>query len=448
MNLATSTLTPPSSGDSQADCIIRDWLKPYIGGVGRGMNVRVYTKEHCGACGKGYDAEMRCPEHRGVRPQKVFLSITGVKGFPDNRQKIYVYPDTKAALTLVNFMALKRQIEMEIGAGVYDPRKYDPRQTDRLRYRNYATYYLGDLNRRTEKKQGSDGWLSLSGRDDYEQYQRLYLIPYFGSTSLRDIGRLHVKNFLENMRSVKSGEPAGDTLKLKARDALRHMMNYAVEQEDIRPLAFEFPEVTRGKKVIQTLTQADQHLIIGAVQKRSQPIFRWLQATGRRVNEARALRFRDVDFRAKEYAVNGAFDQETYKPLLKVGATTGTVFPLDDGLAAIVGQALAGRMYGPDDYVFSNPHSGEHYTHRALNNLYDRARKKVGFGHVELNEFGRHSWATQRITEGWSYDQVAMFLLNSPQVVAQRYANVTIATRMAVIDLHRAAKTIREGGKK
>jgi len=399
-----------------------------------GMNVNVYTKEKCWACGSAFNRQFKCPKHPKSRPTKVFLQVTGVVGQREGRIKLYTNREGEA-LTIVNASAFKKQIEKEIARDIFNPKHYLPANRGKLKWINYATQYLADMKVRTELPKRSKEWMAKSSYDDLEKYQRLYLTPYFKEYELHEVRKGSVKKFLRTLKGVKSEELASDTIKAKCVDGIRHMLNYAIEEEDIPRGLVDFPRLEKPTKVITTLDQNQQNEIIDGLPDKHKPILRWAMLTGRRVNEYRAMLVKDINFAKGEYCVTGAFDKEERKPFPKVGNTTGAVFPLDEDMVAILSIALADRVYGPDDYVFLN--KGEPYTMNALGKIFLKARKKAGYYKVELNEFGRHSWATQRLSEGWSFSQVAMFLLNSAAVVEKRYANVTRATRQAVIELHK-----------
>ena len=110
-------------------------------------------------------------------------------------------------------------------------------------------------------------------------------------------------------------------------------------------------------------------------------------------------------------------------------ATGGAAIPMDHEdvyLVDIFRKAIGGRA-GLDDFVFINSNTGRGYKAVTLNSIFRDAREKAGFLTITANEFGRHSFATRKIEEGWSFDHVSVFLLNSPEVVRKRYANVTRA---------------------
>lgn len=436
-----------SLGERNPDDILDYQLRPW---EGKGMAIRIYSKEKCPACGAAFSSNngLRCPNHRNVRPVSCFIQVTGVRGYPSNRVRIYSDKEGNPLFVKTVYAVVDR-IRLEIQRGVFDPRQYLPQHRNHLLWKNYAKYYLDELQKRRDKPAGSKEWISQSAFDEYEQYQRLYLIPGLGNIALNDLRASDIKRFIRNLKSAKTGKEASDTIKAKALDGVRHILNFAINEEDMPPLAFKIPSVKPNRKrPIQTLTWEEQQIIVNAAPLKHRLILEVLRRTGRRENEARALQVKNVVFSRMEYTVTGAFDEEQYKPFPKVGSTTGAVLPIDEELASLFSQAISNRTCGPDDYLIINPNTGKPYKAVTLNSIFRKARKKAEFPSVTLNEFGRHSWATQRLNEGWSFDQVALFLLNSPDVVRRRYVNVTKATRSAVIEIHKNRLRGQTGGKK
>ncbi len=186
-----------------------------------------------------------------------------------------------------------------------------------------------------------------------------------------------------------------------------------------------------------------------ALPKDHRLIFEFLRRSGRRENETRALKIRDVSFSKGVYYIRNAFDEEELKEFPKVAETGGAAIPMDHEdvyLVDIFRKAIGGRS-GLDDFVFINTITGRGYKAVTLNSIFRNAREKAGFLTITANEFGRHSFATRKIEEGWSFDHVSVFLLNSPEVVRKRYANVTRATRSAILRLHSKSSKIGSGGK-
>lgn len=400
------------------------------------MNVRVYTKEKCPLCASPLRPanDFRCPTHPKVKAATCYIQVTGVPGFPKRRMRIYS-DRAGTPLYLKTAAPLAETIRKEALNGVFNPRAWDPAVKQQLLWRNYAEYYLAHMRRRAEEPPGSNVWLSRTALEDLELYQRKYLVPAFGGMYIADVGEAAISKYISTLRNT-TGSSASPATRRKVAGAIRHMLNFARSEGDIAMVP-NVPVVNTGSRVITTLTPAQQTEILKLIPASHRPIFEWLAATGRRVNEARAMKVKDIDFNRGEYRVAGAFDREVYKPYPKARRYAGAALPLDEKTVDIIHRALEGRVYGPDGWVFVNPRTGEHLTSGALKETFRRARLKAGYA-VSLNEFGRHSWATQRLAEGWTFDHVAMFLLNSAVVVERRYANVTTAVRRSIIDMHAA----------
>ena len=124
-----------------------------------------------------------------------------------------------------------------------------------------------------------------------------------------------------------------------------------------------------------------------------------------------------------------------FKALLKNKEFTGAEFPMEPEVEKIFRDALKGRAYGPSDYVFVNPRTGRPWTHCALDRVYKKAATKAGYPKVTLEMFGRHSWVTKKLNEGWTYTKISTWTLNTVAVLEAFYANVTKATRVAIIEM-------------
>lgn len=403
----------------------------------RNVTVSIYSSEKCPSCSNTFKNINGFSCCHGARASRVIIQITGIRDHP--RKRVILYSDQDGLpLEPIRAAYLKQVIEKQVVTGVFDWRKYAARTRQNLKWANYARkIYLPWLLDRVERSQKQDDWITLSAYEDYEKYQRLYLIPKFGDFNLDDIDLRMIQHAVNELRDMK-GEFASSGIKRKFVDGARHMLNFAYERGDIQSVP-AFPTIKRPGRVITTLTPTQQKEILEKIPEKHRPIFLWLTWTGRRINEARAMKINDIDFRKLEYKVIDSFDKNREKPFPKIRSKAGAVLPLDDGIgdkAALLRSVIGDRISG---YVFINPNCGKPYTHNMLRRIFEDARKTAGYT-ISPNEFGRHSWATQRLAEGWTYDQVAMYLLNTATVVEKRYANVNVAVRRAVIKLHQTNK--------
>ncbi len=171
------------------------------------MAIRIYSKEKCPICGAAFKFNngLRCPNHRRVRPVSCFIQVTGVRGYPSRRVRIYSDKEGNP-LFVKTVYAVADRIRMEIQRGVFDPRQYLPQHRNHLLWKNYAGYYLDELQKRREQPKGSAGWITKSAYREYETYQRLYLIPFFGDIAISDVRLADIKKCIRELRSVSTGE--------------------------------------------------------------------------------------------------------------------------------------------------------------------------------------------------------------------------------------------------
>jgi len=435
-SVAESRAANLALGECDQDDILDYQLRPWRG---KGMAIRIYSKEKCPVCGKAFNPNngLRCDTHKKLRPVSCFIQVSGVKDYPSNRIRIYSDKDDNPLFVKTVF-SVADQIRREIDHGIFDPKSYLPVNKNRLIWKNYAGEYLDHMrNRAFDRPYDSDDWMSKSAYDELEKYQRLYLIPHFGELEINELRTFVIENFIAGLKNQK-GKYASATIRKKCVDGTRHMLNFARKRGDII-IVPEMPVVKKVKKSLTTLIPEQQREILQHIPGERCPIFEWLMETGRRINEARAMKVRDINFSKGEYYVTGAFDKNTYKPFPKIQDKSGATLPLNERTVEILKNALKDRIYGPDDYVFINPKNGFFYNYNEIGKILMQGRKKAEYD-VELNEFGRHSWATQRLSEGWSYDQVAAFLLNTAAVVEKNYTNVDVAVRKSIINLHERAR--------
>ena len=394
------------------------------------MRVVVRSKERCLDCGLLFTEanQFTCREHRRAA-ERVFLDITG-KG---NRNKIY--SDVNGdPLHRLNVFSIKDRIKKEIEKKTFDIKRYLPRDKNKYLFANYKQAFKDRMKWRTELPHGNDDWLSQSAYKEVRQAVDSHF-EYFDEMDIIDIRRSVIQDWLDT-------HPGSRSTKKKMVGVLRQLLRWAHEREDLLVLP-KFPEIKAVYKKKRGVDRQGQDTILGFIPEEHQPIFEWAMETGRRINEYRATKIRDIDFKRGVYRIGGAFDiDESYKPFPKVEDHAEREFPLTDRLIEILArvgitrEAILAR--NPDDWVFVNPtarREGGHYMARSLFWIFASARKKAKMPGVTLNEFARHSMAYQLINSGAGMDQVAMVLDNTPDVAARNYAHLEARTIAKVLKM-------------
>ena len=152
------------------------------------------------------------------------------------------------------------------------------------------------------------------------------------------------------------------------------------------------------------------------------------------MSEARAIKVRDLDFKANVYRIGGAFDMENYKPFPKIEDHAEEEYPITENLKEIFNRVLKNRVYGFHDFVFLN-RTGYYYKDSRLRKIFNRARKKAGYESYTLNVYGRHSKGLQLKLAGASDEQIASILGNTAKIVNETYTHVEAGGKAKILSL-------------
>jgi len=383
------------------------------------MRVVVRSSERCIDCGLVFSEKNQfyCAGHRRAA-ERVFLDITG-KG---SRNKIYSDVDGNP-LHRLNVFSIKDRIAKEISNKTFDIRRYLPRDKNKYLFGNYKEAFQARMKWRTTLPHGNDDWLSQSAYKEVRQAVEKHF-TYFDEMDIVDVRRAVIQDWLDQ-------HPGSKSTKKKLIGVLRQLLRWAHEREDLQILP-KFPEIRATYRKKRGIDRETQDAILAHIPPEHRPIFEWAMETGRRINEYRATKIRDIDLRRGVYRIGGAFDiDESYKPFPKIEDHAEREFPLTARLIEVLGkvginrETILARL--PDDWVFVNPNAkrkGGHYMARSLFWIFATARGKAELPNVTLNEFARHSMAYQLINSGATMEEVAMVLDNTPDVAAKNYAHL------------------------
>lgn len=419
----------PATHQPQALLGIMALIRPFRG---RGMRITIFPSRghefcHCGARFTP-DGHYNCEEH-GTYPRKVYIdcSITGGERF-------YIRKDVdgdplsldKARRLLERMEADAYHARTEKEAKRLILRKYSPRDKKRHGFESVRDAYLDDCKRRVERGELTRGrFMNLRS-----QLARNF--SYFDGMDVAEITSGVIQDYYDAL-------DLSDVMRQVCVNVLIQMLHWAQARELIQ-IAPQKPKTKVLERADKTWLRRDQQEeILSHVPDEHRPILEFLAGFGWRPAEARALKVRDVKFAEGVIIQRGSFDAGVYKPFVKRKEKTGAAYPLEPVKESIQ-KALAGRVYGPDDFVFSPDGSGRHYNSYRLTAVYNAAAEAAGYGHVALNEFGRHSMASQIINGGGSVQDAADQLNNTSGVVRATYGKISAAKRGRVIRLIQAGE--------
>jgi len=152
-----------------------------------------------------------------------------------------------------------------------------------------------------------------------------HLVPAFGSLRVNELEERHILEFIRS-RTIEAKRPlAGSTLRNILAD-LRRALNVAVERGEIqrhpcRNLGRLLSQVERQQsaeaKQADAWSRAEVVSLLDVAKSedsRFYPLLATLLYTGMRKGEARALRWRDVDFSGARIAIRRAYSGDQVRP--------------------------------------------------------------------------------------------------------------------------------------
>ncbi len=420
-----NALPPPVFDNGIFSDIISLQLKRWKQEGKTGMRLYIRSHEKCFDCGLHFKEanNFYCGTHKR-HAFKVFIEVSGIKD-PEYPGQVRIYSDPDGNLLHVHTVfATKEKMKQEIVGKTFNIRRYLPRNKKSFIFENYADKYLSHVERRGRLNPGDKDWLSSTHVRDIKCAFKNHLRPYFKDYDIADINTGIVDDFL-------IFKPFSNHQKRKLPGYLKAMLNWAKRRGDMT----DVPEIVAIKlirKKKKGLTTEIQGEILKHVPEPYKPILRWAAETGRRINEYRALKIKDINFSKSVYEVNGAFDGERYKEFPKVPGHAGEEFPLTCECKDILNVALKDRIYGPDDFVFLNRERP--YTDNSIRRIFERARKKAGY-RVTLNEFGRHSMGLQLRQAGATYSDIADILGNTVEIAKKNYSHCEAVSKAKILEL-------------
>ncbi len=365
----------------------------------------IRTKERCPACGGKFvegKRGLQCPKCL-TTPRKYFLDIPQLGA---NRK---LYSDT----TGHPFDSYERAsqelstIRTEVRKGTFDPRNYVKRDLKGLLFSNYADLWLERQEKRIE-----GGYISREYFRSVKSLLKNHLVPFFGKRNIRDIHEGLIEDFLLQLPSHLSAKTRQTTLAL-----MRKIFSDALRRRDIMR-APDFPRVEVGETVTKWIAPEEQEAILAQVKD---PILRalfvFLIHMGTRPNEARALRWEDLNFKAGLVTISAAIDQNVYRPYTKEREVRELPLPPE------VIEALKSIPRSLSGFVFTR--TGKPLSANLVRATWRRAARAAGLT-IGCYQGTKHSLGCWAVNSGIPLNVIQDYFGHKSSATTRRYAKLRV----------------------
>jgi integrase len=241
-------------------------------------------------------------------------------------------------------------------------------------------------------------------------------IPFFGKQDIREIKTIKIDEFQRNLKDK------GLSSKY-IKNVLGELKTFFRFNKKSLPELPEFRKIEVQDPPIRWLSEDAQDKVFQFIPKKHIPIFTFLKFYGCRLNEACGLQRKNI---FQEH-------QPSYIVISSVIGKNGQLKPITKTKRIKVLPIIPETewLFKPTEVtplLFS--HSGKPYTSKKLNRIWESANKKanIEYGVPILNVYNslRHSFACQRLNQGFSLDKVSTVLGHTSTQMTKRYAQYTV----------------------
>jgi len=278
---------------------------------------------------------------------------------------------------------------------------------------------------------GDNTWKSYSTKRGYESYLKNWIVPHWGNYKLPEIKTIDVETWLRSLCLAKSSSA-------KIRNIFSVLFNHACRYDlsDRNPITLVRHSAKR-RRIPDVLTVEETQRLLSALPMKERTMVLMAVGTGLRRSELFALKWKDVDFAAKQATVTRSIVSQVVG-ICKTEASQKPV-PLHESLAqALLEWRTHTSFRKREDWVFASPHSsGKHpYWAQAIMR-YHIAPASRG---IQLQK--RVGWHTFRHTYSTMLKQVGADIKVMQELLRHSSVRCTLDTyTQAVMPAKRAAQS-------
>ena len=308
----------------------------------------------------------------------------------------------KACQTQIEAQQLQFLISGEMERGVFNPLRYKPAKPHHIK--KYIDTWL-------ESIKGDVGYTTWRGYRSASKHIKNGL----GNVYIKDLGYKAIKVWLKAL-------PLSMKTKKNYQEVLKQMLKDALRNGDIDQLP-EFVSFVGGweipaKRKVWIEEDLQGH-VLDEINPADRFIFRFMQETGVRPSEARALRKQDVFLDRGYILIRSTLayspEGERLKP---VKQKQEQEIPFYASLREWWGDI---PVHINSEFVFNNSKTGTHYTVNINRGIWNPACKRALGRVVSLNNSGRHSFANQLSRDGVPMEVTSKLLRHSSVKITESF---------------------------
>lgn len=239
-------------------------------------------------------------------------------------------------------------------------------------------------------------------KNKYPDYT-MHIKPLF-PLDMKKIDRVVINEFCQNL---------SPELRASSRNTITQAVHSTLSdayREGLIEFVPAFPRKEKEEKPAKNwLTWEEQQAVIGELPARFKLLFLFIGCHGKRIGEGLSLKWEDIDLKKKLYRV--------YESKIR----TEQWLPLHE--AFIKAFPISGAI-GKKGFIF------EQVWTTTLNRALRRACKKANVQIVSTHQFGRHSFSGQRLSAGYTFEQIAMVTNNLSSMVHYKHLDIETARKV------------------
>lgn len=374
----------------------------------------IRTKEKCPVCNKLFENVdnrlLICKEHFTI-PTRYFIDLY----WNSRQRKIYSDNDGQVLNNYEIAIRVLTEIRQRIKKHTFDPADYVAKKYRSMQFSDYVRKWIYRYREMYKRKEVSKiTWIAK------KNYSESRYIPFFGKYDIRDIRTGDIEDFYFSL----SNKLLPNTKKAIMKE-LRTLFRYAKKRHDIKEMP-DFPSISIPEKKILWIDEQTQEKILNHIPDNHKDIFLFMFRQGVRPGEVRALRYEDIDRRARTVTIQRTFSDNDYKEYTKTKNIR--ILPLDTDVYNMIcsKDAITG-------FVFTH-HEKPYVTNNAIRKAWNKAVMAAGLEHISMYNGTRHSFASQAVNRGVPLNLIQDFLGHTTQTMTRRYAHIDTEGLKIVID--------------